>query len=143
MPLTYKHYIVVAAVVAIAGLNACASSSSSPVPLVATPRVQNAPETVGSFAVTIAGVSAAKPQIMNGAQIDIVVTGASGAKSGYVDAAGNRTPLTRAADGAWRATLQYIDETNPPPANPAIDVAMQFAATEETVHHIPIVELHE
>lgn len=80
---------------------------------------------------------------MNGAQVDITVNGAAGATSGYADAAGSRIPLTRSADGTWRGTLQYIDEANPPPANPAIDVGMQFPAGEVTVHSIPIVELHE
>lgn len=135
--------IITAAVLGLACFSACSSSGSSPVPLVRSPRAASPPGSPASFAVTIAGFAAQKPQIMNGAQIDVVVTGARDASSGYADAAGTRTALTRASDGTWHASLQYIDEANPPPANPAIDVGMQFPAGEVTVQHIPILELHE
>lgn len=143
MHFSAKPALGIAALLALACVSACSSSGSSPVPLVRTPRSAGNAAAPASFSVSIAGFAAQEPQIMNGAQIDIVVSGARNASAGFADAAGTRTALRRGADGIWRASLQYIDELNPPPAHPAIDVAMQFSGGKDITRRIPIVELHE
>lgn len=151
MALTKTDMFGITAAIAIGCLTGCSSSGSSPVHLIPFQRPASAGDSGTAFSVTVrdaqaqsnAAIAAAKPQVMNGSSIDVVVTGARDASSGYVDAAGTRVPLVRAADGTWHGTLQYIDESNPPPKDPALDVGMEFPSGEASVHHIPIVEMHD
>lgn len=139
------------AAIAVAVLSGCSSSGSSPVRLIPSQRPA-ASDSGTAFAVTVrsdapgtgsASSAASMPKVMNGSGIDVTITGARDATSGYVDAAGNRVALVRAADGTWHGSLQYVDESNPPPKNPALDVGMQFPSGEVSVHHIPILEMHD
>lgn len=139
------------ALIAAAILSGCSSSGSSPVRLIPSQRPA-ANDSGTAFSVTVrsdapgaatASSAVLMPKVMNGSNIDVVVTGAQDASSGYIDAAGNRVALVHSADGAWHGTLQYIDESNPPPKNPALDVGMQFPSGEVSVHHIPILEMHD
>jgi hypothetical protein len=137
-----------AAVLAAAVISGCSSSGSSPVRLIPSSRPA-ANDSGTAFAVTVrsdagtASSAAFTPKVMNGSNIDVVVTGARDAAAGYIDAAGSRVALVKTADGSWHGTLQYVDESNPPPKNPALDVGMQFPSGEVSVHHIPIVEMHD
>lgn len=141
-----------AAVLLAAVLGGCNSSAVSPVYLDRTQRPQASSQTGDTaFSVIIseadksksATFAAAKPQVMNGSTIDVTVTGAAAAGGGYIDAAGTRVALKRESDGTWRGTLQYDDEVNPPPAHPGIDVGLQFPGGQETVRHIPVLEMHD
>ena len=140
-----------AVTIAAAILAGCSSSGSSPVRLIPSQRPA-ANDSGTAFSVTVrsdapGGATASSavlvPKVMNGSNIEVVVTGAQDATSGYIDAAGNRVALVHSADGAWHGTLQYVDESNPPPKNPALDVGMQFPSGEVSVHHIPILEMHD
>lgn len=151
MPLSRTDMFGIAAALAAACLTGCSASGSTPVHLLPSQRPAVAGDTGTAFSVTVrtaqdgtaATASAAKPQVMNGSNIEVVVTGARDASSGYIDAAGNRISLVRTNDGTWHGTLQYVDESNPPPKNPALDVGLQFPSGEESVRHIPIVEMHD
>lgn len=140
-----------AAALAAAVISGCSSSGSSPVRLIPSQRPA-ASDSGTAFAVTVRSdaegtgsnsSAVLMPTVMNGSNIDVVVTGARDATSGYIDAAGNRVSLVRNTDGTWHGTLQYDDELNPPPKNPALDVGMTFPSGEVSVHHIPILEMHD
>lgn len=140
-----------AAVLAAAIISGCSSSGASPVRLIPSQRPA-ANDSGTAFAVTVrsdapgagtASSAVSMPKVMNGSNIDVVVTGARDATSGYIDAAGSRVSLVKTSDGSWHGVLQYVDESNPPPKNPALDVGMQFPSGEVSVHHIPILEMHD